>query len=162
MSAQLFVEGIKVEPNVFFDERTCVSRVHVEQRRSTPAKLISHLVFPAGRLFVRRPWRAEEAEGELKGGSNQIYLLSPTQFSTLACVRGAACVHALRRINPREASAECFHSYAKVAADYVFGYSWKRVSSILRSGSICPSTKEPLEHMRMGGSGFFCSFYSSF
>lgn len=40
----------------------------------------------------------------------------------LACARE---LHVLQRMNPTEGSAECFHSYAKVAADYVFGCGWK-------------------------------------
>lgn len=104
------------------------------------------------------------AAPESRGGSGRIGggIKSNLPLVTNSILRMLACVLALRCVNPGEGSAECFHSYGKVAADSVFGCSWKRVSSILHSGSVCPSTKEPLEHMRMGGSVFFSSFYSSF
>lgn len=54
-----------------------------------------------------------------------------------------------------ENPVKCFHCYAKVTEDCELGCCLKWVSSILRSSSSCPSTKEPLEPMRMGERFFF-------
>lgn len=112
----------------------------------------------AERLFVWRPYRGRERD-KIKSSSCR-RLNSPSYV--FARVRISMNAHAPilwrrsreNRLLMFPSACQSYESNGCKAA------ARKWVSSLLRSGSVCPSTKEPLEHKRKRGSLSVCLFPS--